>query len=92
MSAWICILQLKSGSLYVGATTNLIRRYQEHCCGNGCRTTSIDPPVCLLYSEEYESLSAARKRETQIKRWSRAKKQALMSGDLATLRNLARSK
>jgi predicted GIY-YIG superfamily endonuclease len=34
-------------------------------------------------------LGAARKRENQIKRWSRAKKEALISGNLARLHSLA---
>ena len=85
------MLRLRSGALYSGATTNLQDRYKAHLNGNACRTTLLDPPQNLIYSEEYESFSDARKREAQIKRWSRAKKEALVSGDMSTLKALAKS-
>lgn len=54
MSAWTYILRLKSDQLYIGATTDLRQRYKDHCSGNACRTIRADPPLALLYSEEYE--------------------------------------
>ena len=92
MPAWFYILRLRSGSLYPGATTNLDQRYRDHLAGRGCRTTSLDPPVALVHSEEFQTFSDAIKREAQIKRWTRAKKEALVAGDIAKLRKLARSK
>ena len=92
MSAWFYILRLQSGSLYLGATADLKQRHEEHTTKRACRTTTLDPPVALVYSEEYETFSEARRREAQVKCWSRAKKEALVAGDLATLRNLAKSK
>jgi putative endonuclease len=90
MPAWFYILRLKSGQLYVGSTTDLDQRYKDHCSGKACRTTQLDPPVALLYSEELDSFSDARKREAQVKRWSRSKKEALVAGDLSRLRELSR--
>jgi putative endonuclease len=92
MSAWFYILRLQSGSLYPGVTVDLKQRYEEHCSKRACRTTTLDPPVALVYSEEYETFSEARLRESQVKRWSRAKKEALVSGDLSSLRSLSKSK
>ena len=57
-----------------------------------CRTTQLDPPEKLLYSEEFDSFSDARKREAQVKRWSRTKKEALISADMVKLRSLAKSR
>ncbi len=74
------------------ATADLRNRYEEHCTKRACRTTTLDPPIALVYSEKYETFSEARQREAQVKRWSRAKKEALVAGDLATLRNLSKSK
>jgi putative endonuclease len=70
------ILRLKSGSLYIGATTDLKQRYQDHLNGQACRTTKLDPPLKIVYSESVPTFSDARKREAQIKRWSRAKKRS----------------
>jgi len=92
MSAWFYILRLQSGSLYPGSTADLKQRYEEHCAKRACRTTTLDPPVALVHSEKYETFSEARRREAQVKRWSQAKKEALVSGDLATLQKLAKSK
>ena len=90
MSAWFYILRLQSGSLYPGATGDLKQRYEEHCTKRACKTTTLDPPISLVYSEEYETFSEARRREAQVKRWSRSKKEALVSGDVIKLRGLAK--
>jgi putative endonuclease len=87
MSAWFYILRLQSGSLYPGVTVDLKQRYEEHCSERACRTTTLDPPVALVYSEEYETFSEVRLQESQVKRWSRAKKEALVSGDLPDFEN-----
>ena len=60
----------------MGASHELDTRIVEHFTGNGCRTTNLDPPVELVYSEKHLSFSEARRRENQVKRWSRAKKEA----------------
>ena len=90
MPARFYILRLRSGLLYPGATTDLQRRYEEHCAGSACRTTRLDPPVALVYSEKFETFAAARRREAQVKRWSRAKKEALVVGDVQKLKALAK--
>jgi len=92
LSAWVYFLRLKSGNLYIGATTNLDRRCKEHFAGKACRTTKIEPPVALVYSEIYETYADARKREAQVKRWSRAKKEALISGNMAKLKEISKSR
>ncbi len=92
MAAWTYILRLKSGQLYIGSTTDLKQRYQDHQNGKACQTTKLDPPMKLVFSESYPTFSEARKREAQIKRWTRAKKEALVLGDLAKLRKLSKSR
>ena len=91
MRAWFYILRLRSGQLYPGAGTDLDRRYPEHCAGSACRTTRLDPPTELASSEESSSFSDARRREAQVTRWSRAKKEAVVAGDREMLRHLAKS-
>jgi predicted GIY-YIG superfamily endonuclease len=90
--AWLYVLRLKSGALYVGATNDLDARYREHQEGTACRTTSDDPPVELAHSEEFDTFADAHKRELQVKRWSRAKKEALIIGNLRSLKTLSRSR
>ena len=86
------MLRLKSGHLYPGATTDLAQRWLDHQAGRGGRTTLLDPPGSLVYQEEFDTFSAARQRESQIKRWSAVKKEALVRGDTTQLRRLAQSR
>jgi predicted GIY-YIG superfamily endonuclease len=44
--------------------------------------------VQLVYSELHADRPAALRRERQLKRWTRAKKEALIAGDLALLKRL----
>lgn len=90
--AYFYILRLRSGDLYIGATTNLNQRYEDHCLGKACRTTKLDHPLKLVYSESFPTFSEARKQEAQVKRWTRAKKEALVSGDMDRLQPLSKSK
>ena len=92
MPAWLYILRLKSGNLYIGATTDLDGRCRLHFEGKACRTTRIDPPIALVHSEEFMTNLEARRREAQIKRWTRAKKEAFVSGDMSNLKKLSKSR
>ena len=92
MPAWFYVLRLRSGTLYIGATTDLDQRCSEHFAGKACRTTKLDPPVTLVHQEEFETNVEARRRESQVKRWTRAKKEALVSGDMAKLSELSKSR
>jgi len=46
--------------------------------------------VRLVFSEAFESLRDAVKREKQLKRWSGQKKEALINGDLRELKRLSK--
>jgi putative endonuclease len=89
MSAWCYILRLQSSILYTGSTRFLDKRIQEHLTGRGCRTTKIDPPLALAYSEKFRTYKEALRREQQIKGWTHAKKEALINGNLSELKQLS---
>jgi putative endonuclease len=90
--AVVYFLLLSSGTIYVGCSTDLDQRLDDHLCGQGCRTTQIDPPVAILRVEILPTFSDVRTREAQLKRWSRAKKQALVKGELERLHVLSQSR
>ena len=72
------ILECADTTLYVGSTNNLEKRLREHNeLKSGAHYTKIRRPVVLKYNEELPTLSDARKREAEIKKWSRQKKLAL---------------
>ena len=80
MPYYVYIIECKNRALYTGITTDLKRRFAEHKSGRGSHYTGYNPAVRIRYSEEYPTRSQAAKREFQIKRWSRAKKLALIKG------------
>jgi predicted GIY-YIG superfamily endonuclease len=75
----VYVLRRADGSLYVGHTSELSVRLQQHEDGIGSQFTSLPRPVTLVYSESHESKATACAREKQIKRWTRQKKEALIA-------------
>jgi len=64
-------------TLYVGVTTDLGRRLEEHRRGMSIHTAQYNITK-LVYIESYETAPDAIEREKQIKRWRREKKIALI--------------
>ena len=89
---FVYILGTLDNSLYIGVTENVDERIAAHKSGNGAEWTRSHCGARLVYSEPHITLSSARKRELQLKKWSRAKKEALIAGDLALLKALSRRK
>ena len=87
---FVYILVCSDGTLYVGSTSDLTQRERTHNEGRGAKYTASRRPVRLVYSEGHNSLPAARRREAQLKRWTRAKKEALIEGSRARLHHLAK--
>jgi predicted GIY-YIG superfamily endonuclease len=83
---------MSNGQLYVGTTSHLPQRYKRHINHEASRTTSVLGVKEFLYSETHPDRVTAEKRERQIKNWSRAKKMALIQGDLDKLKRLAKRK
>jgi predicted GIY-YIG superfamily endonuclease len=84
----VYILRCADTSLYVGLTNDVAARLARHNEGRGSVYTAARRPVSLVYSESHATRAAARQRERQIKRWTRAKKDALITGDRALLNHL----
>lgn len=84
----VYILRCADGALYVGETTDVPARVRRHLEGNGSRFTARRRPVALVLVETYDSRAGALDRERQLKRWTRAKKEALIVGDMALLKRI----
>jgi predicted GIY-YIG superfamily endonuclease len=85
---FVYILRCADGLLYIGETGDLTLRIRGHHEGRACGFTTKRRPVVLVYTETYASREAAVKRERQLKRWTRAKKEALIAGDPVRLKKL----
>jgi len=90
MTFWTYILRCADGSFYTGHTDHLERRIGEHQAGGFCDFTGRRRPVSLVWSQEFGTRDEALSAELTIKKWSRAKKQALIAGDWAALSFFAR--
>jgi putative endonuclease len=91
LSYFTYILECADGSLYVGYATDVERRLEIHQAGRGGLYTSKRLPVRLVFQEEFPTSLLAENRERQLKRWTHAKKLALINGDLARLKSLSQS-
>jgi len=81
-SWWVYIVNCADATLYTGITTNVERRVAEHNSESrqAAKYTRARQPVILVYKEACSSRSAAGRRECEIKKMSRAAKEALCQG------------
>ena len=85
MSYFVYILECSDKSYYTGSTSNLLKRITQHnSLKSGAHYTKIRRPVTLCYVEEYQTLAEARKRESQVKKFTRNKKLQLIHQFLGT--------
>ncbi|HEY3916770.1 MAG TPA: GIY-YIG nuclease family protein [Stellaceae bacterium] len=93
MNAYVYILRCADGAYYVGSTrTSLEQRVAEHNAGSFGGYTARRRPVALVFQQDFARIADAVAAERQLKGWTRAKKEALIRGDLATLHSLAKGK
>ena len=79
---YVYIAKAKTGRFYTGITTNSETRIIKHNAGKGSKFAIDQGPLTLVYtSAAFPDKSKARKREIQIKGWSRMKKLKLINGD-----------
>jgi putative endonuclease len=73
------IVKCRDGTLYVGVTKDVDKRIEDHNSTNRCRYTRFRKPLKLVYKELCVDYNTARKRESEIKRFSRKKKLELIA-------------
>ena len=77
---WVYTIQAQDGSLYTGITTDVQRRFQEHCQGKrGARYFNGRQPLQVVWREAHANRSLASRREAAIKRLSRTQKLQLIA-------------
>jgi putative endonuclease len=78
-NAYLYIISNKSHRLYVGITSDLWRRFQEHRTGSYPNAfTARYRFTRLVYYETAVNMNQAAAREKEIKSWRRQKKVALI--------------
>ncbi len=90
---FVYILKCSDLTYYTGVTNNIERRLKEHQSGSSETSyTAQRLPVSLAYFTEISGELQAISKEKQIKKWSKAKKEALINGEFSSLPNLAKKK
>jgi putative endonuclease len=68
----------RNGTLYIGVTSNLAKRINEHKSGNGSVFTTKYKLTILVYVEYLDTMFSAIEREKQLKGGSRKQKSDLI--------------
>jgi predicted GIY-YIG superfamily endonuclease len=92
MASWVYILECRDGSYYTGCTTDIDTRIAQHRAGTHEGYTSARLPVEVVYVCEFQSLHDAIDCERRLKRWTRAKKEAVIAGRFEALPSLSLSR
>jgi putative endonuclease len=83
---YVYILHCADDSYYIG-----VRRFIEHSTGyNEGSYTSTRRPVVIVYAEQFFRPFAAIMREKHLKKWTRKKKELLISGKINELKVAAK--
>lgn len=90
MPYFVYFLRSSDNSLYIGQTKSLEKRVKEHVekLSSGAKFTKEHESFKLVYKEEFATRAESMRREKQLKGWSRAKKEALINGNLELLKRL----
>jgi putative endonuclease len=78
---YVCIMASKSRVVYTGVTGNLMARVLRHKSGEEAGFTKRYLVRRLVYFEGFQYVNNAIARETEIKKWRREKKVALIERD-----------
>ena len=91
--SYVYIVKCNDTSYYVGVTSNLTQRLSQHNSGffPTCYTFKRRPIELVFYCE-FADIRLAIDKEKKIKKWSRAKKEALINGDFGDLVILSKKK
>ena len=91
--SYVYILKCSDNTYYSGVTSNLEQRTFQHENGfyQTCYTYARRP-VELVFFCEFTDINLAIEKEKQIKKWSQAKKKALINDEYDLLPNLAKKK
>ncbi len=87
---FIYILRTSSNTLYIGQTNDLEKRIKEHKnkSSKSAKYIRYFSSFELVHNEKHSTRSEAMRREAQLKKWSRDKKEALIQGGKVLLKKL----
>lgn len=91
--SYVYIIKCKDNSYYVGVTNNVFKRFEEHQNGIDSKAFTFNRrPIELVYFTIFTNIEIAIATEKKIKKWSKAKKEALIENRVIDLPNLSKKK
>lgn len=80
----VYILRCAKNGLYIGATSNVERRFAQHCAGKGgAHYTQSHPPLAVVWVlRDIPTWDLALRIEKRLKLWLREEKERLILGDV----------
>ena len=89
-SYYVYIVKCSDEKYYTGITNDISRRVREHNSGKiKSAYTYSRRPVELVFCQEFNDIEQAIVFEKKIKKWSRAKKEALITENFEALQILS---
>jgi len=90
---FVYILKCSDDTYYTGVTNDIDRRFAEHQEGENKNSYTFKiRSVSLVFFAEFSNIDYAIEKEKQIKKWSKAKKEALINGNYELLPELSKKK
>ena len=91
--SYVYILKCTDNSYYVGITNDVFKRFEEHQNGIDSKAYTFNRrPLKLVYFTTFTNIEIAIDTEKKIKKWSKAKKEALIENRIFDLPNLSKKK
>ena len=75
---YVYMIKNPNNDLYIGVSENPKKRLSTHNENAGALFTKRDNKFHIVFLEDYQTLTEARKREIQLKKWRRGKKEVLI--------------
>ena len=77
---YLYIARCQDESLYIGISNDPAQRIERHNRGQGSQWARQHGKTTLVYTEKFDTYVGAHRRELQVKKWSRSKKENLIKG------------
>lgn len=74
----VYLIRAANQALYCGISSDVQKRFAQHCAGKGARFFATSPAQALVYVEVCEDKSTALRRELAIKRLVKSAKEQLL--------------
>lgn len=78
MSAYVYMLRCEDESFYIGWTTNVEKRFLQHCKGKGAKYTKSHRPVEVVFQKMFATKREAMQWEYQMKQLTHTQKKELI--------------